>query len=292
MNHRLRLTAPGVSTLVWALLSGCGEYSDSGPEVAQTGVSPTTPGSSSAPAEPAAPTAAPTQPAAPTDTAPPATPSTPATTSTPEPTGSAPSGSAPSGGPPPEASCENVVPCGGDVVGTWAVASSCLPVMGDTDMAGFGLGCTVAPTTGELAVTGTWVLNADGTISDETTTTGEQEINLPASCLNVSGTVTTCDRVSAPLQALGFDSVMCTDNAEAGCTCPAAVVDQMGGAAYISLSPLKKASYEVADNTITVTNRRVTTLYSYCVEGTTLTLTPTGVSKTGPIAGTIVLQKQ
>jgi hypothetical protein len=158
-------------------------------------------------------------------------------------------------------------------------------------MMGFGLGCAEAPTSGELALSGTWTLNDDGTIMDATTTTGNQEIDLPYACLDVSGTVTTCDRVGAPLQALGFESVVCTDNAETmGCNCPA-VVDQMGGAAYVSLSPLKNAQYTIADNVITVTNLRDETLYSYCVEGDTLTLSPAAANKTGPVSGTIVMQK-
>src|SRR5512134_989071 len=47
-----------------------------------------------------------------------------------------------SGVTPVQASCLGVTPCGGDVVGTWVAAGSCLPVSGDANMAGFGLGCT------------------------------------------------------------------------------------------------------------------------------------------------------
>jgi hypothetical protein len=295
MNHRLRFVAPGVSTLV--LLLSCGDYSNSDPNAPVTlpAVTPT------------ATTPATTTPSTPPTTTPPATATTTAPATTPPAETTAPGETTPPAEttPPTEtaaptttapptdvvASCENVEPCGGDVVGTWSVVASCLPVSGETDMMGFGLGCSSAPTTGDLQVTGTWTFDAEGASSDMTVTTGDQEISLPASCLDVSGTITTCDRIGSPLQALGFASVTCTGNAEEGCACPA-TVNQMGGAAYIALSPLRNADYTIADNVLTVTNRRVTSLYSYCVEGTTMTLSVAGVNKTGPVSGTIVLQKQ
>lgn len=281
MNHPLRLVAP----LLNALLLACGDYSDADP--VGSNAETTTPISTT----PAATTPSATMPAAtPPETTTPAVMTTAAGTTT----GAT---SAPSSAPPTTpaepvtASCENVAPCGGDVVGTWTVGASCLPVTGNADLMGFGLGCVGAPTTGDLQVTGTLTFNADGSIVDETTTTGDQELTLPAACLDVSGTITTCDRVGAPLQALGFAQVTCTSNADAGCACPA-TVNQTGGAAYLTLSPLKKASYSTADSVLTVTNRRLDVIYSYCVEGTTLTLSLAGASKTGPVSGTIVLQKQ
>lgn len=276
MNHPLRL----VALLLNALPLACGDYSDAQPV-----------GSNAETTTPVTTTPVTTTPAA--TTTPDAT--TPAAMTTEQTTSSTTSASSSAPATPPTqpvtASCENVVPCGGDVVGTWTVAASCLPVTGDADLMGFGLGCVGAPTTGDLQVTGTLTLNADGSIVDETTTTGDQELTLPAACLDVSGTITTCDRVGAPLQALGFAQVTCTSNADAGCACPA-TVNQTGGAAYLTLSPLKKASYSTADSVLTVTNRRLDVVYSYCVEGTTLTLSLAGPSKTGPVSGTIVLQKQ
>jgi hypothetical protein len=101
-----------------------------------------------------------------------------------------------------EADCTNVTPCGGDVVGTWVAAGSCLPISGMADMTGFGLGCTAAPVTGTLEVTGAWTANADGTFIDQTTTSGDSQIELPPACLNVSGTTTTCDRLGGALARL------------------------------------------------------------------------------------------
>jgi hypothetical protein len=190
-----------------------------------------------------------------------------------------------------KASCTNVAACGGDVVGTWTVSSSCLPVSGKVDVSGFGLGCLEAPVEGMLQVTGTWTAKADGTFSDETTTSGEQVFAVPPSCLNVSGVTTTCDRVGGPFQALGFSSVVCVpDAATGGCTCTA-TADQMGGMALISLERPTEGNYTAASNVIT-TSGMLDMTYDYCVAGSTMTTSVTTVGKAGTVSGTIVLQKQ
>src|SRR5450755_1519290 len=65
--------------------------------------------------------------------------------------------------------CTNVTACGGDVVGTWTV-SSCLNVSGQLDLS-ISPDCS-AQVTGSLQVSGTWSAKADGTYTDNTTTTG------------------------------------------------------------------------------------------------------------------------
>src|SRR5690349_2273347 len=60
------------------------------------------------------------------------------------------------------ASCPNVTACGGSVVGTWTVMSSCLTVNGTVDPAWLGLDprtCTGVMISGTLNVSGT--LTAD-----------------------------------------------------------------------------------------------------------------------------------
>jgi len=182
------------------------------------------------------------------------------------------------------ASCSNVVPCGGSVVGTWTVTSSCLAVSGDLDASGFGLGCTSVSVTGSLEVTGTWTANSDGTYSDHTTTSGNEQITVAAACLNVSGTTTTCDRIAGPLQALGYSSITCSSAAGGGCTC-AAVVQQTGGIGLASADPQTNGNYSTSGNVITTDSSQQ---HSYCVSGKQLTWTP---QSTRPITtGTIVLQ--
>jgi hypothetical protein len=189
-----------------------------------------------------------------------------------------------------EASCDSVAPCGGDVVGTWGVAGSCLPVSGEANMSGFGLGCTAAPVTGVLEVAGAWTANADGTFTDNTTTSGASDIELPPECLNVSGTITTCDRLDGALQALGYASVICADSASGGCSCTG-TIQQLGGMAFVALGAPRSGTYTTSNDVVAVPGRSPRE-YAYCVAGTTLTMSPQGMNITGALNGTIVLQKQ
>lgn len=193
---------------------------------------------------------------------------------------------------PPDASCENVTACGGDATGVWFAMSSCLPVTGIADLSGLGVGCTEAPATGEMEVTGNWTLNADGTISDNTTTTGEVKLELIPECLNVSGTVTTCDRVGAPLASAGFTTVTCVDSetTEGGCTCTG-TVDQSGGMAYISFNATTSGMYAAANDTVTISGIDDID-YAYCVDGNFMMVTPTTTNIVGVTNGTVVFQKQ
>jgi hypothetical protein len=192
---------------------------------------------------------------------------------------------------PVDAPCTNQAACGGEIAGTWAVAGSCLPVSGMVDMAGFGLGCTAAPVTGTLQVSGSWEAKADGTFADQTTTSGEAEIALPAACLNVSGTVTMCDRVDGALQALGYASVTCANAANGGCTCTGSV-QQMGSFGFVTDESARSGTYSTANNVVTTSAARTQTQYEYCVSGSTLTMTPQLAGRTGAVMGTVVLQKQ
>src|SRR5512142_813103 len=64
--------------------------------------------------------------------------------------------------------CSSVTPCGGDVVGTWNVSSSCLTISGDYDVSMGQFGCKSVPATGSLQTTGTFIANGDGTYTDNT----------------------------------------------------------------------------------------------------------------------------
>src|SRR5438045_2418570 len=84
--------------------------------------------------------------------------------------------------------CSDVAPCGGDIVGTWSVTSSCLTVSGQLDPSGFfGTTCPSIPVQGSLQVSGTWTANPDGTYTDDTTTTGTEQLALASGCLSFSG---------------------------------------------------------------------------------------------------------
>jgi hypothetical protein len=191
-----------------------------------------------------------------------------------------------------EASCDEVAPCGGDIVGTWTVVSCPLTVSGDVNMMGFGLDCKTAPiTSGSLEVTGTVEFLADGSFNDHTVTTGTSMLELPELCKHVSGTVTDCVSLGESLDSLGFKSGVCTDNATSGgCTCTT-VTEQSGGLVFVSPDFSDTGLYKTADNKLTTTVFGIDTEYPYCVAGNTLTMTLATVSKTGPVTGPIVLQK-
>jgi hypothetical protein len=181
--------------------------------------------------------------------------------------------------------CANVTACGGNVVGAWTVSSSCLSVSGQLDLSNFfGQGCSSAQVTGSLQVSGTWSAKADGTYTDNTTTTGTEQIALGAACLSFSGTTITCDGVSGVVQAMGYSSVNCTSAASGGCTC-SATVQQLGSLGAVSTSPSASGNFSTSGNTLTLDS---STPYSYCASSSKLTLAPQPTSPT--TTGTVVLQ--
>lgn len=195
--------------------------------------------------------------------------------------------STPPGGSGGAASCSSAAKsCGGDVTGAWSVASSCLTVSGQIDMTTFGLGCSDATVLGSLQVTGSWTGAAEGTYTDATTTSGNEQLTLPASCLQVSGTTTTCDKLSPTIGgALGYASVTCTAASGGGCSCTAKV-QQSGGIGLLSADPQTSGNYTTAGNVLTADDGPQ---YAYCVSGNTMVWAPQ--SPTLTVTGSITLQK-
>ena len=188
------------------------------------------------------------------------------------------------------ASCPNGTACGGSVVGTWTVSSTCLTLSdSNVDITLAGLdprSCNNVTISGSLTVTGTLTAKSDGTYTDGTTTMGTAQVKLPAGCLMLSGTTTTCARIGGPFAGgLGFSDVTCTDASGGGCDCTA-TVNHAGGLGFVTADPQTSGNYVASGNTLTNDS---TTNYSYCVAGNQLTLTPTGT--TPKETGTIVLQK-
>jgi hypothetical protein len=222
----------------------------------------------------------------------------------------------------PEPTCTDVAACGGDVAGVWFASGSCLPLSGMADVSDFGIGCTEMAAEGMLEVTGNWTLNADMTMSDNTTTTGEVKLEAAPACLNISGTVTKCDRLPLQLASIGLKEVTCVDAMPAaggnggtsgtgganggsnmggsagaggsapgnGCTCTG-TMDQMGSMAHSTFDPLKMGNYATASNKLT-TMGVDSVEYDYCVEGDILIVTPKVEKFMGQLNGTVVFQKQ
>jgi hypothetical protein len=188
-----------------------------------------------------------------------------------------------SGGQPPN--CTNGSTCGGALVGTWKVTSSCLTLSGDMDVRLASLGCPTVPVTGSLQVTGTWTANADGSYTDETTTTGSITFPAAASCLSVSSVPVDCSKISGTITALGWKTANCSTDASGQCNC-SATADQSGGIGVVNPWAASSGTYTTSGSGL---NTDTYVDYSYCVSGNTLTLTPKPTIL--PVTGTVVLQK-
>ena len=185
--------------------------------------------------------------------------------------------------------CPTMAPCGGDVLGTWNVTSSCLNVGGELDLGLVGAGCPSGPVTGSLRVTGTFTANANKTYKDTTVTSGDEQIKLGPSCLVISSAPVTCPGAANLLTSvLGFSSLDCPGATGGGCNC-AGVIKQTGGMGMVSMAPATSGNYSIAGNVITLSGDSGDTQYSYCVSGNKLTLAP--ISTTPTMTGTIVLEK-
>jgi hypothetical protein len=188
-----------------------------------------------------------------------------------------------------QASCTDVSPCGGDLVGTWNVTSSCLDLSGNMDGYLLYLGCPNVPVTGWLKVTGTWTANADGTYSDDTTTTGSMTFPLSPSCLTVSSAPVECSKMGSVFTAAGWATAECETDASGQCNC-SATADHAGGIGLVSPLPSKSGKYTTSDGGLEMEGTDETLDYSYCVSEDTLTLTPKPTSLA--LTGTVVLQKK
>ena len=262
MNHRMRLIALGASALVFALLlASCGEYGDDDDsETGSTGVG----GDTGIGGD---------------------------TCCTGGSIGMG--GDTGLGGGP--ATCTNVTACGGDVVRTWTVTGSCLAVSGQVDVSAFGLGCNNQPgvdfpltqptVTGSLEVAGTFTVNGDGTVADNTTTTGTVTFVFSGYCLE-GATCASCARLATVIfPSLGYASATCEEDPNSvaspgcgnGCTCTA-TVDQSGGMGLVTSDASATSTYTPAGSDFTVNPGDLQ--YSYCVSGTALTVTPVSPTPT------------
>jgi hypothetical protein len=186
--------------------------------------------------------------------------------------------------------CPDATACGGDVLGTWEVNSSCLDVRGRLDIHTIGLGCTTADIAGALEVRGQVEFFDDGRFLDETTTVGDVAMRLAPECLEISGTPVTCEAIGGPLTSLGFSSVGCLDAPNGDCLC-GGQVNQMGGMAQITPEAALNGEYSAIDETLTLTSASPLS-YSYCVRDETLLVTPAVHSGIQTTHGTVELDRR
>jgi hypothetical protein len=131
---------------------------------------------------------------------------------------------------------------------------------------------------GALQTLGTFTLTAEGTYTDNTTTTGSVTFPLAPECLSVSMVPVSCDRIGGIFMAAGWKNGSCTPAGD-GCNCSLSV-EQHGGMGAILPFTEPMGSYTTADNTLTCSNAS----YSYCASADTLTVTPSMSSLTGTIS--------
>lgn len=200
---------------------------------------------------------------------------------------------------PPDASCDNVTGCGGEVVGNWFAVDSCLSVGGMANLAALGIGCSEATASGTLEVTGNWTFadnpttDNDEILTDTTQTTGQIVLGLGPDCLNVSGTTVSCSDVAGPLASIGFESSTCVQSAtiEGGCDCTG-VVNQQGTAGFVTFDASAMGLWSTEESTLTVAGF-TTVDYGYCIEEDAfLNVSVASSNPSGAVTGTIVFQKQ
>src|SRR6478752_9689704 len=181
--------------------------------------------------------------------------------------------------------CSNVAACGGSIVGTYTASSTCLKVDGKLDISKASLdpNSCVGPTiSGSLNVSGTFSAVASGTFSDGTTTTGNLVVQLPAGCLQLSGTTVNCKGINAPLAGgMGFESADCQPAATGGgCTC-AVVVNHKGSMGLLTADPQESGNYKTNGNDLTLAVAIADAPYSYCATGSKVSGTPNGAGGAG-----------
>ena len=144
-------------------------------------------------------------------------------------------------------SCTEVTPCGGSVVGTWMVSSSCLVLAGDLDGAYLSLGCSTIPVTGTVTTSGTFTANADGTYTDNTTTKGSANFSPGDDCLSVSSVRVTCEKAADAFRPLGWQTTCSLTGGKCNCS---AVFDLPGGIGYSRDQISLNGAYVTSGNTL------------------------------------------
>ncbi|HVY29555.1 MAG TPA: arabinofuranosidase catalytic domain-containing protein [Polyangiaceae bacterium] len=190
-----------------------------------------------------------------------------------------------SGGSAQGGACSATAACGGDAVGTWKVAASCLSVSGELNLKSFG-SCEHVPTVGTRSVTGSVSLNADSTWSDKTVTTGSEQMTFGPECMMISSTPVTCEGIAGFLKTYGYATASCTA-ANGGCACTA-TVNQMGGLGLVQPAPTRDGNYKATGSELDTTGD-TDAKYSYCASGGNLTLIP--LSANPAVSGSVSLQK-
>lgn len=179
-------------------------------------------------------------------------------------------------------SCPAVTACGGSLLGTWKIVSTCFAAMaqGSASCASETIGVT------GFEETGTYVFNSDLTYSASVNPTGELDLTIPASCVPAQPIATTCATFNATYAGLVSPG---SPYASAGC---AVTGTDCRCIFTFNGQPISvTGTYAVSGTGVTLTpSGAAASTDSFCVQGTTLTLET--ASTTLAVPGQAVLSKQ
>ena len=151
-------------------------------------------------------------------------------------------------------------PCGGDPTGTWTITASCATGTGD----GTFLGCKQGSFTllNDFAVSGTFMIAADGTLTTNASEKGSGRAHLPLSCYPVS----TCEGLAA-LGNANHLQTSCIDEAplDPGCAASACTCDIGIDMAAVMLTGTLVTDPSAGTFTLPLGNETVPG--EYCVQG-------------------------
>ncbi|HLK40525.1 MAG TPA: hypothetical protein VKU41_27420 [Polyangiaceae bacterium] len=166
-------------------------------------------------------------------------------------------------------SCGKVSPCGGNLVGTWKVVTTCSNASAPS---GLMTGCPgESVSSSSTNASGTFTFNADMTYSVSLSETSSETLTIPTSCLTSQGGVSvSCSELgqvfgSGTSSDAGGLSVMCgTAGSNCSCTIDLSVQSANGSGTY---------STSGSNLTITTANGSgMGNVDGYCVSGNTLHL--------------------
>jgi hypothetical protein len=181
--------------------------------------------------------------------------------------------------------CGKVAPCGGDIVGDWTIVDGCLTFTG-AGAAPLGDACPSALLDAAgVTVRGNVSYKTDLSFSGTYTMSGTMALNIPQSCLTIQGITLTCAQIDQSFKDQfaqspdpSIQSVSCSGSSS--CRCTFVMTPQTSSGA---------GTYTTSGTTVTENG---TSTSGYCVQGSELYISDTGMSM-GDLAvtGGLVLKK-
>ena len=155
--------------------------------------------------------------------------------------------------------CDQVEPCGGDVVSTWKFAGACVnDAAASATLAALCPGATI--NVSSLSVSGSITLNSDLSYSGSSVSVSETATeSIPLSCSGAAS----CAGLSTSANGM---TVTCSGTSVCSCRVSSTASGTAAGALGGS------GTYSISGTTLTLQSSATSTMGSYCVQGTELHL--------------------